>query len=224
MDYQHYLPKNITEIKGKAIIFSNFRNKCKEYLIKNNVGFDKFTIVSHDNEIGYISEKAFELYLKSNYPDIAVSSWENEFDIRKIISILNDNLTDQDSVNLVSKYFYDKYDLKLSYKDKNICIDVKTAKTEREPRTNWKFQYPKIQSDKPGKDYIVLIYCIYNKNEFIDTVIIGAMKHSNIKNYNLVKKGSINRNYAPSQTENYETDIKDYLSIDKLINYLKSST
>lgn len=224
MNYQHYKPKNLEEIKKKAITFSKFRNRCKEYLIRNNVKFDKFTIVGHDSEIGYISERTIKSYLESNYSDVKICSWENKCDIKRIFRILDNNLTDQESVRIVSEYFYDKYDLVLSYNNKSIYIDVKTAKTKKEPTSNWKFLYPEIQTTKIGKDYIALIYCIYDDNNNIkDTVIIGAIKHSDIKNYNLVEKGSINRNGAPSQTKNYETDLNDYCSIDDLINILKQS-
>ena len=55
-----YINFDLKEDKYKNIIsnakkFSNFRQRCKEFLKNNGINHDKFTVVEHDSELGYIS-------------------------------------------------------------------------------------------------------------------------------------------------------------------------
>ena len=66
-----YINFDLKENKYKNIIlnakkFSNFRQRCKEFLKNNGINHNKFTVVEHDSELGYISEQIVLNYLKNN--------------------------------------------------------------------------------------------------------------------------------------------------------------
>lgn len=144
----------------KAKNFSNFRVKCKKYLSEAGKNWDKFTIVKHDSVIGYLTENAFSKALERKFPDIEVSSWEEQFDIHSIIEIVDNNIHSQENHELIVKYFYDKWDLRLERNKQVVFCDVKTALTKKEPRKNWNFLYPVVQANKLGKDLATLVYYI----------------------------------------------------------------
>ena len=73
--------------KSEAEKYSNLRMDCKNFLKKHNLDFDKFTIVEHDSEIGYIAEKFITDYLKK-YTNYEIIQWSDKFDLYKIKSIL----------------------------------------------------------------------------------------------------------------------------------------
>ena len=95
------------ELFKKAQRFSEFRKECKEFLKKHGKEYDKFTVVKHDSSVGYISESLITDYLRSNYAGIEVSSWENRFDLKRIIDILKVDSSSEDDINYVKEYFYD---------------------------------------------------------------------------------------------------------------------
>jgi hypothetical protein len=201
------------------------RSSCKEYLIKVGKDFDKFTIVSHDSFIGYITELAVKHYIQENYKDkkIKVTTWEDNFEIEKIINIIEANSTKEEDIKYVQEYFYDQYDLKLESiaNTKIILIDIKTAFTKREPAENWNFMYPVIQAQKPGKDFMVLTYYVTNSDNIEDVkkiVLIGYISEGTIRNCKIIKKGEKTRFGTLSQIDNYETELSvHYQNIDKLL-------
>ena len=65
----------------KSRRFSVFRAKCKDFLRKHGQDYDKFTLVKHDSEVGYISEFLISSYLKTEFKNIKVYNWENQFDM-----------------------------------------------------------------------------------------------------------------------------------------------
>lgn len=141
----------------KADNFSVFREDCKTYLSQVGKNWDKFTLVSHDSFVGYLSEKVFISFLQQKFPHFKISSWEGQFDMRKIINIINTKDKSDESINLVIEYFYDKWDVKIEHNGTTVYCDVKTALTRKEPSGNWNFLYPVIQANKLGKDVSVLL-------------------------------------------------------------------
>ena len=104
---------------------SEFRHKCKYFLEKNNLIYDKFTVVEHDSEIGYIAEQQLLKYLIKEFKNINVKHWTENFDLEEIKNILQKSDPQEDEINLIKTFFYDKYDILLSSKMKKIYIDVK---------------------------------------------------------------------------------------------------
>ena len=90
-----YINFDLKENKYKNIIsnakkFSNFRQRCKEFLKNNGINHDKFTVVEHDSELGYISEQIVLNYLKNNL-DLSkfnINHWKEQFNFSKIENIL----------------------------------------------------------------------------------------------------------------------------------------
>lgn len=209
----------------KAHKHEELRSKCKEYLNKVGKNFDKFTIVPHDSFIGYITELAVKKYIQEKYKDknIKITTWEDNFEIEKIIKIIESNSTDKKDVEYIRDYFYDQYDLKLesSIKTKIILVDIKTALTKKEPNKNWNFMYPVIQAQKPGKDFMILTYYVINSDNVEDVkkiILVGYLSEDTIRNCRIIKKGEKTRFGTISQIDNYETELSvHYKDIDKIL-------
>lgn len=213
----------------EAYGFEKLRDSCKKYLSKNELNFDKFTIVSHDSFIGYITEHLVKDYIIKNYSSIGIdiTSWEECFDIVKIRNIVTNNLDDEESKNYVRDYFYDSWDLKISFKNIIVKIDVKTALTSKNPSIRWNFMYPVIQANKDGKDCMVLSYYVVDSVKDIESlnklVIVGYTTRKLINKCRIIKKGEKTRFGTISQIDNYETELSvHYKSIDKMIKYITS--
>ncbi len=209
--------------------FEHFRNDCKTFLAKHGKNYDKFTVVQHDSIIGFITEATIQRYISELYKkdNVKVTTWEQNFDIEHIKRIISSSSADADEVKLVEKYFYDKYDLKISYHDKSIYVDVKTALTQKNPSENWNFMYPVIQANKDGKDYMILTYYVVNDIKKVESlnkvVIVGYISENTVKQCKTIYKGEKTRFDTVSQTDNYETELAvHYNSIDELINNLKA--
>lgn len=212
----------------KADRFCEFRKKCKEYLGEYAINNDKFTIVDHDSYIGYLTEFCISEYIKDKYSadGFTVESWEKNYDVNKLLEIVYSDDKSEDSFEYVKNYFYDKYDLKISYRGKNVFIDVKTALTQKDPQDNWCFMYPVVQARKPGKDYMVLTYYVtYDNNpksKVKEIYIAGYTSEMAIRNKKIIYKGQLNRFHVVSQTDNYETILNiDYKNIDDLFDLIK---
>lgn len=207
--------------------FEELRNNCKKYLSQFDMNYDKFTVVSHDSFIGYITEYFLREYIGSKYKSkgITVESWESIFDIAKIRSILKSNSKATEDVQYIRDYFYDKYDLKLSKGAKSLLVDIKTALTKLEPKSSWNFMYPVIQAHKPGKDHMVLSYYVVEDIKDIESlkklVIVGYTSEEVIRTCKIIKAGTRTRFGTVSQIDNYETELAiHYKDIDRLINLL----
>ncbi len=212
---------------NKARDFEALRNDCKSYLTQENQNFDKFTIVSHDSFIGYITEFLVKKHLEEQYGEkgILVQAWDEQYDILKIKSIIENNLTDKDSVLYIKSYFYDSWDLQLIYKGKKVRIDVKTALTQKNPTPKWNFLYPVIQVNKQGKDSMILAYYVVDSIKDITSlnqlVIVGYTTQRLIKGCKIIKQGEKTRFGTVSQIANYETELAtQYRSLDKMIQYI----
>jgi len=204
--------------------FEELRNNCKLYLSKHDLNFDKFTVVSHDSFIGYISEYFLKEYIINTYnaKGITVATWEDNYDIAKIRNILKSESKQINNIDYIRSYFYDKYDLKISNGDSSILVDIKTALTKLEPKLNWNFLYPVIQAHKPGKDHMVLAYYVVDEIKDIESlkklVVIGYISEETIKKCNIIKAGTLTRFGTKSQIDNYETELSThYRNIDKMI-------
>lgn len=207
--------------------FEELRNNCKKYLSQFDMNYDKFTVVSHDSFIGYITEYFLKEYISSKYKSVGVTveSWESIFDIAKIRSILKSNSKSGEDVRYIRDYFYDKYDLKLSKGIKSLLVDIKTALTKLEPKSSWNFMYPVVQAHKPGKDHMVLSYYVVEDIKDIESlkklVIVGYTSEQVIRTCKIIKAGTRTRFGTVSQTDNYETELSiHYKDIDRLINLL----
>ena len=219
------IPITDPEILKKAKAFSQFREKCKEYLTAVRMNFDKFTVVEHDSFIGYISEYVIRQYIKDNLPqkNFKVISWEEYCDIMNIYNAVTKN--DYSKAQLVRDYFYDKFDICIVTPKRKINIDVKTALTKLEPTPNWDFLYPIIQAHKEGKDITILAYCIYkapNKYEIKIVDVIGYCDNKSISNCKVIKAGEITKHHTVSQIDNYETLLnRDYKDLNQFLDKLK---
>ena len=211
----------------KAIWFETLRKECKEYLWKHNAEFDKFTIVSHDSFIWYLTEKFLKEYIESKSSLLKVDVWDTAFDFIKLKNIINKNSNISEDIEYVKSYFYDKWDLKIQYKWKEIFIDVKTAFTQKEPSSRWNFLYPVIQANKPWKDYMVLSYYVVNDIKDINSLkkitIVWYISEDIIKTCKIIKAWEKTWFWTVSQIDNYITELSiHYKDIDDLIkNILK---
>ena len=197
---------------------SEFRHKCKYFLEKNNLIYDKFTVVEHDSEIGYIAEQQLLKYLIKEFKNINVKHWTENFDLEEIKNILQKSDPQEDEINLIKTFFYDKYDILLSSKMKKIYIDVKTAKTQKTPSSNWNFLYPTVQTNKKEDDCVVLTYLIYNNDHLYQMYIVGVINYNEILNSEIQKKGTFTKFHTCSRTDNYITYLRDYKDLTEYIN------
>ena len=210
---------------NKAKNFSDLRERCKRYLQKYGMSYDKFTVTENDSFIGYISEALVAAYIKRRYSSrgVQVSTWASRFDFSKIENILKVDSKDECDKLYIRNYFYDKYDLRVSCGDKVIFLDVKSAQTQKTPKAHWKFLYPVIQKQKCGKDYVVLGYYITkskNITDFKQFVLCGFMPETKIEHYPVKKAGSRTVHGTLSQIDNYETVVKHYKDLDLLFHNL----
>ena len=206
----------------RAESFSKFREQCKNYLSSVGKNWDKFTIVSHDSFIGYITEKAIKKYIESKFNDAKVVSWEEQFDMKLIIKIISEKKTDETSIELVRNYFYDSWDLMINGEKVRILSDVKTALTKKEPSLSWNFLYPVVQAEKIGKDIMILVYYVVNDlkdlHSFIKLVLVGAITPETIKKCKIIYAGEKTIFGTTSQIDNYITELsKDYLPLELFI-------
>ena len=124
----------------------------------------------------------------------------------------------EDEINLIKTFFYDKYDILLSSKMKKIYIDVKTAKTQKTPSSNWNFLYPTVQTNKKEDDCVVLTYLIYNHDHLYQMYIVGVINYNEILNSEIQKKGTFTKFHTCSRTDNYITYLRDYKDLTEYIN------
>jgi hypothetical protein len=79
---------------------------------------------------------------------LEIEDWNSSFDFIKLKNIININSEKKEDIDYVKTYFYDKWDLKIIYKSKEVYVDIKTALTKLEPKSSWNFMYPVIQANK----------------------------------------------------------------------------
>jgi len=197
----------------RAYAFSNLRAKCKSYLAKHNLDYDKFTAVSHDSFTGFISEyyvKNFLVTLYNNTP-IYVTTWEEQFDLKKINHILSQDSELKEDINYVKEFFYDRYDLVIENGRQKLYIDVKTALTRLNPTYKWSFLYPVIQAHKKGKDVMILVYFVVEDIMYPESlkeiVLAGFVTEEKIKKCSIIRKGEKTKFGTVSRIDNYITEL-----------------
>ena len=95
-----------------------FRDRCKDYLERHGVLYDKFTITPYDAYIAYITEKFIANYLRDEFKGkICVSTWSDQFNLEHIVAILDRDSTDPEDIALVRAYFYDDFDSFSEFKE-----------------------------------------------------------------------------------------------------------
>jgi hypothetical protein len=206
----------------RAESFSKFREQCKNYLSSVGKNWDKFTIVSHDSFIGYITENAIKKYIESKFNGAKVVTWEEQFDLKLIIKIISEKKTDEASIELVRNYFYDSWDLMINGEKVRILSDVKTALTKKEPSLSWNFLYPVVQAEKAGKDIMILVYYVVSDlkdlHSFTKLVLVGAITPETIKKCKIIRAGEKTIFGTTSQIDNYITELnRDYYPLEKFI-------
>jgi len=214
------------DLVDEAHKYNEFRNKIKIILKDNNLEFDKFTITNRDGFDGYIAEKTFLNYLKKiSNPKSIIRIWSDlhnlsEMIVKKIKEYPNGQAFNEEELQEMKIYFYDKWDIEIDGKK----IDVKTAATNLIPHNYWTYGIPKIQIEKDGKDFIVLNYLVYdadpkfNKNSRpLKCVLIGFLSIDYIRKHCpiLHKNKAAGHEY---QIDNYETEIRKYENIKLLVN------
>lgn len=212
------------ELIAKANDFEKFRSRCKQYLVTKGKGYDKFTMVSHDSFIGYVTEHIMKSEMQTNYGTLIsdVISWEDSFDLKRIDKVVTSNSNEEDDINYVSEYFYDKWDLKINGKTISILSDVKTALTKLEPNSRWNFLYPVVQANKEGKEIMILIYYVVsdlkNLASLTKLILVGATTPEIVKKCSVIKQGDRTRFGTISQIDNYETELsKHYLPLETFL-------
>jgi hypothetical protein len=203
--------------------FAEFRKKIKNVLSRYEMNWDKFTVTDRDSFDGFIAEKTFVTYLIDNGLAIEdkIVTWAQEHflneDIISKIEKFPASSFSQEELDLIKKYFYDLWDVKMA----GHCIDVKTAATHLVPEDTWTYGIPQIQVDKPGKDQVVLNYLIYDKDPKlypdaipVKCVLVGYMSIEKIKQCPLVNSNQ----YAGHQyhIKNYETNVVDYHDVSEI--------
>jgi len=206
----------------KAEAFSKFREECKTYLTAVGKNWDKFTMVSHDSFIGYITENAIKKYIESKFKGVQVTTWEEQFDLELINKIIKEKKTDETSVELVRNYFYDTWDLKIAGEKIKILSDVKTALTKKEPALSWNFLYPVVQAEKTGKDIMILVYYVVSDikdlRSFLKLILVGAITSETIRKCKIIHAGEKTIFGTTSQIDNYITELRrDYSPLEKFI-------
>src|ERR1039458_8645873 len=95
------------ETMKKALWFQEFRNKCKDYLAKHGINYDKFTVVEHDGYIGFISEWVLSQYLRDEFRDVIkeCSAWDDNFDLKRIEEIIKEDSKAEEDISYVKEYF-----------------------------------------------------------------------------------------------------------------------
>ncbi len=204
---------------AKAYAFTFLRARCKKYLADKKMEYDKFSSVLHDSFTGYISEFYVkkilgELFKNSN---IKIQTWDEQYDLKKINSILSKNSAEAKDIRYIKNYFYDSYDLALIKDEKQIYIDVKTAFTSLQPKSKWNFLYPVVQAHKKGKDIMILVYYVVedltSPESLKELVLAGFITENTIKNCYIIKKGQKTKFGTLSHIDNYVTELsKDYSS------------
>lgn len=207
-----------------------FRDRCKDYLERHGVLYDKFTITPYDAYIAYITEKFIANYLRDEFKGkICVSTWSDQFNLEHIVAILDRDSADPEDIALVKAYFYDDFDLYVSTPCNSyfikLKVDVKTAITENIPRKNWEFLYPVVQAKKPGKDAVILVYYIADDDQSPSSLkelsIVGYLTEDEISKCNIVKKGERTSHGTKSQIDNYETHVDQYHELINLFSGIK---
>lgn len=216
-------------IKIEAEKYDDFRKKCKAFLTENNCNYDKFTVVSHDSFIGYITEKSIIKYLREKYSPCGLHfyGWEDIKETRQLQQIITSNDNSLASIDAVKEYFYDKFDIVIRYKQKEYYLDVKTALTKLEPKLSWNFLYPVVQAKKEGKDYVLLVYFITDNGRADGNIkkltIVGYSSEKIIRSKQIQRAGTRTKFGTLSQIDNYITTLKDdYFDLDQLISYILS--
>jgi hypothetical protein len=206
------------ELIEEAERVSELRKKMKAYLAKFGGCYDKFTITENDSKLGYISETAVVEYLRGRYGDrLEIKRWSDNFDMDKIKAAVENN--DGSESEYVREYFYDEYDMKIIEKKskKSILVDVKTAETRKKPMEYWDFLYPVVQNQRSGKDCVVLCY-YYMSAEGNKVILVGYMSEEEISKKEILKAGEITKFGTVNQIDNYETKVKDYQELHKMLN------
>lgn len=206
----------------KAIWFETLRKECKEYLWKHNAEFDKFTVVAHDSFIWYLTEKFLKEYIESKNNLLEIEDWNSSFDFIKLKNIININSEKKEDIDYVKTYFYDKWDLKIIYKSKEVYVDIKTALTKLEPKSSWNFMYPVIQANKEWKDYMMLCYYVVNDIKDVNSLnkitVVWYISEEIIKTCEIIKAWNKTKFGTTSQIDNYITELSiHYKNIDILI-------
>lgn len=212
------------DIKKKALWFQEFRKKCKIYLAEHGIDYDKFTVVEHDSYVGFISEWILGQYLQDKFKDVLkeCSAWEDKYNLKRIEEIIENGSKIKEDILYVKEYFYDSWDMMVVTKSDTYKCDIKTALTKKEPELTWNFLYPVIQAEKAGKDLMILIYYIYEGNDFHNLtgeVLIGATTYDVIKKCPVLRSGMKSRFGTLSQTDNYVTELsRDYSELSEFIH------
>lgn len=212
----------------KAYWFEDMRKKCKDYLKQHDLEFDKFTVVSHDSFVWYITEFFMKEYIEQKSDLISVGFRSDDFDHIKIHNIVQSNSSLEEDYMYIKRYFYDKRDLFLEYKWRKIYIDIKTALTEKEPNNRWNFLYPVVQANKPWKDYMVLSYYVADSIKDIKSlnkiVVVWYISEDIIKKCEIIKACEKTKFGTVSQIDNYITELSlHYKDLDKLIDNIINS-
>lgn len=223
----HQIKKKLTEQEIKnAYFFENFRSECKSYLWEHNKAYDKFTIVSHDSFIGYITEYFIKGLIQEKFPSLNLRTWEQDFNLWRIQKIIQEKSILEDDINYVKEYFYDKWDLKISNSDgKEILIDVKTALTQKIPSKTWNFFYPVIQANKQWKDWMILSYYVVDNTDNIESLnsiyVAWYISEDIIKQCKIIHAGEKSNRGTTSQIDNYYTELSlHYSDIELMIKNL----
>ena len=200
---------------AEAEKFDEQRIKCKDFLTAHKLNYDKFTMVSHDAFIGFITEEIISDYISTTFQGSVIQKWNEQYDPHRISEILLKKEVSTDDIDYIKNYFYDKWDLKVTYNNQNYFIDIKTALTQLDAKENWDFMYPVVQAKKPGKDLMILCYYVTTNKDYKslkEIVLVGYITELVISACKEIKAGEKTKFGTTSQIDNYVTNLGKHYS------------
>lgn len=218
MNAPQFKTLNVTLTKEdyeKAKMFADLKVLCFNFLgrysrLQKNVTNFTNNEVDHDYYIRFIATFAFKKQLSKDKHTI-VSTWEDAFDIVKVISILCDNLPSEEDIAYIYSYFCSQYHVKIKNGEKEMVLDIKTALTKLEPKINWNFLFSARKAET-RENTTALLYCVGNKLNIRSVVFSGVISYNTVRQCPVLKKGQVTRFGTVNKIDNYVTTLsKDYV-------------
>ena len=196
-----------------AKIYADIQKLCRRFLDKHNklhknsMNFVNSEI-DHDYYIWHVATTAFKRYLLKN-KGVKVETWENNFNIYKVLNILNKTYVTEDNAAYVHNYFCNRYHIKIKSITGETVYDIRAALTRFQPKSNWNFLFSIDKANVRNID-TVLLYCIGNKDYINKIIFSGLISHNIIKQCPILRKGQQTASGIINKTDNYVTTLNKH--------------
>ena len=209
MNRQQFRKLNVTLTKEdyqQAELSSESYKTCTNFLKKHNNFYGGHTNfvnkgIGHDYYIWCIAINALKKHILTKH-NIKIEMWEDEFNIEKIVNIINKITPAEEDIAYVHKYVCNKYHIKIADK----AYDIRTLLTKYNPTTGWDFMFSANKTDMRKND-VVLLFCIGTKKHINKIVFIGTILNSVIRQCPILKKGQLTKAGVVSRINNYLTTL-----------------